>query len=80
MTEKFARRRRVELDGFNAQFISPEDLVLAKLLWRRASGSEQQLRDVRSVVAAVPALDWTYLSSWAEWLGLANDVHQLKAT
>jgi len=77
---QFARRRRVELDGFNAQFISPEDLVLAKLLWRRASGSEQQLRDVRSVVAAVPALDWTYLSSWAERLGLANDVHQLKAT
>jgi hypothetical protein len=77
---QFARGRRVDLGGFDARFIAPEDLVLAKLLWRRDSGSEQQLRDVRSVVAAVSTLDWTYLARWAERLGLSDDVDQLKAT
>ena len=78
--EQFTRGHRVDLGGFGARFISAEDLVLAKLLWRRDTGSEQQLRDVRSVVAAVPALDWKYLASWAERLGLSSDIDQLKAT
>ena len=78
--EQFTRGRRVDLGGFDARFISAEDLVLAKLLWRRDTGSEQQLRDVRSVVAAVPTLDWAYLTMWAERLGLSSDVGQLMAT
>lgn len=77
---QFARGRRVDLGGFYAKFLSPEDLVLAKLLWRRDTGSEQQLRDVRSVVASVPTLDWAYLSDWAQKLGLATDLDQLRAT
>lgn len=78
--EQFARRRRVDLGGFNAPFISPEDLILAKLLWRRDTRSEQQLRDIQSVVAAVGDLDWTYLLSWATRLGLSADLGQIKAT
>jgi hypothetical protein len=77
--EQFARRRRIELDGFNAWFISPEDLVLAKLLWRRETGSEQQLRDIRSVPASVLDLDQEHLAIWVGRLGLANEMKQVTA-
>ena len=77
--EQFARRRRIELGGFNAWFISPEDLVLAKLLWRRETGSEQQLRDIRSVLASVLDLDQEYLAIWVGRLGLANEMKQVTA-
>jgi hypothetical protein len=78
--EQFARRRRVDVAGLSVPFISPEDLVLAKLLWRRDTGSEQQLRDVQAVVAAVSKLDWEYLATWAGRLGLARELDQVKAT
>jgi hypothetical protein len=44
-----ARRRKVALDeaGVEEFFVaSPEDVVLAKLLWRRPSGSMKQWTDV----------------------------------
>ena len=78
--EQFTRRRRIELGGFNAWFISPEDLVLAKLLWRRGTASEQQLRDIRSVLASVPDLDQEYLAIWAGRLGLTNELKQVTAS
>lgn len=78
--EQFSRRRRVDLGGFNAVFISPEDLVLAKLLWRRETGSEQQLRDIQSVIASVPDLDHEYLAIWAARLGITRDLKQLTAS
>ncbi len=74
--EQFRRRRAIVLGGFTAWFISPEDLVLAKLLWRRETGSEQQLRDVRTLLDAGPVLDRDYLARWAERLGLANEMKQ----
>lgn len=78
--EQFLRRRRVDLDGFNAFFISPEDLILAKLLWRRVTGSEQQGQDIRSVLASVPDLDGEYLSTWASRLGLTGELAKLTAS
>lgn len=77
--EQFSRRRRVDLGEFRANFISPEDLVLAKLLWRRETGSEQQLRDVKSVMTSVPDLDRAYLEMWAGRLSLSNDLQPLMA-
>ena len=78
--EQFLRRRLVDLGGFNAFFISPEDLVLAKLLWRKETGSEQQWRDVRSVLASVPDLNREYLDTWAGRLGLTGELTQLTAS
>jgi hypothetical protein len=67
---EFSRRRRVEAEGFTLHVVSPEDLILSKLEWARQGPSELQLRDVRSVVDAVPDLDWHYIRSWAGTLGL----------
>ena len=42
-----------------------EDLVLSKLQWAKDSRSELHLRDVRSIIALQPDLDWAYLDRWA---------------
>lgn len=70
---EFERRRTVDLGGFSASLVSPEDLILSKLLWARATGSEVQMRDAREL-AAIPDLDWGYLRSWASRLSVAEDL------
>jgi hypothetical protein len=67
---KFGRRRRVEVEGISLEVISPEDLILSKLLWGRDTSSTRQAEDVRMVLAEVGALDEQYLASWAQSLGL----------
>lgn len=63
--EKFERRRVTDVDGQPVWVIAPEDLVLSKLVWAKDSRSELQLRDVRSIIAIQPNLDWSYLDRWA---------------
>lgn len=56
-------------------FLSPEDAIVAKLLWYRAGGevSERQWRDVLEVIAAQSAvLDGAYLLTTATGLGVAD--------
>jgi len=67
---EFSRRRRVEVEGLTLHLVSPEDLILSKLDWARQGPSELQLKDVQSIVASVPDLDWHYIRSWAGKLGL----------
>jgi hypothetical protein len=64
--EEFRRRRSVLIDGHSMWLVSPEDLILSKLLWAKDSHSELQLRDVRHTIASQPGLDWPYLEQWAE--------------
>jgi hypothetical protein len=75
---KFGRRLTVDLGGFSASVITPEDLVLSKLLWARTSGSARQEEDVRAVLERPPELDWTYLSTWAVRLDLADTIDRLR--
>jgi hypothetical protein len=53
---------------------SPEDVLLAKLVWFREGGevSEQQWRDVGGVIVTNPNLDRTYLRTWAQRLGVTD--------
>jgi hypothetical protein len=48
----FERRRRIEYDavGHAAAFIAAEDLVVAKLIAFRETGSDKHLRDARGVL------------------------------
>ena len=64
--EEFHRRRLVDVDDHRLWMVSAEDLVLSKLLWAKETGSELQLRDVRSIIGVQrDALDWPYLERWA---------------
>lgn len=78
--EEFARRRRVELDGHPMWMVSPEDLILSKLVWARGSGSDVQTRDVRGVIAAQNVrLDWGYLEACAVRLGVSANLEAARA-
>jgi hypothetical protein len=68
-------RRRLEAIGLDEseQFwlASPEDLILAKLLWGQQSESEKQWRDILGVLKVQgDSLDFAYLTQWASQLDL----------
>lgn len=63
---KLRRRISKTIQGQKVYFVSPEDLILSKLLWHKESGSELQLRDVESVFKFQKKLDWRYLRKWAK--------------
>lgn len=76
---EFDRRRTITVDGHVIRVVSAEDLVLSKLVWAKPSHSEVQLRDVRNLIACVPALDWSYLERWATDLTVADLLAEVRA-
>ena len=71
----FTRRQKVLIEGQPMWFISPEDLILAKLLWAKDSQSEMQLHDVRNIFRTSRNLDKTYIAKWIPQLGL-EEIHK----
>jgi len=67
---EFARQRRGSVEGRGFALVAPEDLIISKLDWMRATRSEVQLADVRNLLRSVPDLDKHYLAHWTECLGL----------
>jgi hypothetical protein len=68
--EEFARRQPADLLGTPGFVTTAEDLVLAKLEWAAASGSDRQLSDVAGILAIVEGLDTAYIDRWAGSLGV----------
>ncbi len=68
--EEFKRRRRATIDGIEVAIVSPEDLVLSKLVWARDSHPEVQLADVRGILRGNLRLDTGYMETWAARLGI----------
>lgn len=52
--------------GRNITFISPEDLILSKLIWYEKGRSTRQLEDIESIIAIQKKLDWKYIKRWAK--------------
>ncbi len=63
--EEFSRRRRVSVGGQGFWITAPEDLILSKLDWAKATHSEMHLADVRNLLSGVSELDRHYLDRWA---------------
>lgn len=77
---EFDRRREATVLDVDAALVSPEDLVVAKLEWAKASDSELQLRDVVAVVEAQgERLDYAYIDRWVGELGLEPQWRRVKA-
>ena len=76
---KMARRRLEALDSAGVEqfwIASPEDVVLAKLLWRQQSQSQKQWTDVLGILKVqAENLERGYLTEWAEQLGLVDDLN-----
>jgi len=72
---EFERRKSVEFAGVSTWITSREDLILSKLVWASDSGSEMQLRDVRTLIDE--SVDWPYLKDWAAKLGVAAKLDEV---
>lgn len=72
---EFSRRRSVVVEEVPLYIVSPEDLVISKLLWAKESRSEVQLNDVRNILEDVEGIDKQYLEKWVGELGL-EDVYR----
>lgn len=68
----FQRMRFLTFGNQEIAVISPEDLILSKLLWAKDSLSEMQLRDVRNLLKSCPNLDMPYIEKWILQLDLAK--------
>ena len=69
-------------EGVEYPVTSPEDTILAKLSWFRKGGeiSDRQWNDIRGVLSVQRArLDYDYLSTWAERIGVADLLARLLA-
>jgi hypothetical protein len=79
----FERRQRMEYDeaGRSATFITVEDIILAKLLAYRETGSDKHLHDARGVlVMQEERLDLEALRRSARSAGVLAQFEQLLAT
>lgn len=74
----FKRRQAVQVENHNVFFISLEDLILQKLLWRKETQSEQQLIDIKRLIAQNESiLNREYLSDWSQRLGVQEEMAHL---
>lgn len=73
-------RRRIRANVFDIPtwVATPEDVVVAKLAWRRESRSEVQWRDCVEIVASND-LDREYMTYWASELDVVDDLEDLFA-
>jgi len=75
---EFNRRRRVTIDGLQVSIVTPEDLILSKLLWAKESGSVMQHDDVTHLTNAIKGLDWHYMERWAGALDVGDVLRNLR--
>jgi hypothetical protein len=69
--ERFARREIMEIAGVNVYAATPEDIIIAKLLWVKQAESERQLNDVAGVIKMQgDTLDVAYVEKWVGELDL----------
>ena len=75
------RVRRVELvAGTHVTMLSPEDLILAKLVFFDEGGSDKHTRDIEGVLSAQgKAIDRAYIDLWARHLDVAIHWHRIAA-
>ena len=72
---EFDRRRRALVDGVEVWVAAPEDVLLTKLEWSKATGSDRQLRDAAGIVAVQgDTLDAAWLTRWAKELGVEQEL------
>ena len=71
------RGKKRKIDDKFIKFISPEDLILSKLLWFKEGQSTRQLEDIASVMDIQTDLDIVYIKKWVKKLGLGKEFQAL---
>ncbi len=79
-TSQLSRAILVKLPSAPCSFniASPEDIILAKLIWFKKSSSDRQLSDIKGVIGTNEGkLDLGYLNLWAEKLDVLKELNFL---
>lgn len=76
--EEFSRRRPADFAGQRIWVVSPEDLLLSKLVWAKDGRSPVQFADARSLIESTP-IDWTYTERWAADLGVDDLLREVRS-
>lgn len=66
---EFERRRVVDFFDMKVYLVSPEDLIISKLIWIQEIQSSVQAEDIKTL-SALEELDWYYISGWINNLKL----------
>ena len=66
---EFNRRIQVNFYGQDIYVVSPEDLLISKLIWIQDFQSALQIEDIKNL-KAVEKLDWAYIKEWINKLKL----------
>lgn len=62
--EEFKRSIVKKIEGQDINFISPEDLILSKLIWYNEGQGSKQLEDIKSILK-IAKPDLKYIKAWA---------------
>lgn len=77
---EFSRRETVEMMGRQVAVATAEDVLLAKLEWSKAGGSERQLEDAAGILQARgEELDRAYVEGWVAELGVEGQWERVLA-
>lgn len=77
---KFKRRVKIKFEGKEIFVISPEDLIISKLMWGKSAGtSERQLRDCASIWKLnQDKLDRVYIKKWTKQIKIEDEFAKLE--
>jgi hypothetical protein len=68
---EFDRRKKVNFLEMSVYIVSPEDLLISKLIWVQQVQSGLQMEDIKALVE-LPEMDWVYIRKWINILKLHN--------
>ena len=69
--EEFNRRKKVDFFDKTIFVVSPEDLLISKLIWIQDFQSPQQMEDIKNL-KVIEQLDWQYVKKWIDKLKLKS--------
>jgi hypothetical protein len=67
--EEFKRRKKVDFFDKTIYVVSPEDLLISKVIWIQDYQSAQQAEDIKNLTA-IENMDWPYIKKWISKLNL----------
>lgn len=71
---RFERVHRIyPAESYQANFAAPEDVIIKKMEYYKAGGSEKHLRDIAGILKiSGEMVDWDYITEWAKRLDLTE--------
>ena len=67
--QEFTRRIKMDYFGKIIYVVSPEDLLISKLIWIQDLQSAMQMEDITNLVT-LASIDWAYINNWVNTLKL----------